>query len=137
MSMNRQWDESATFTNWLRNLPSGTIIPKPSGTSEFRVKGIGMRSREDALVYRVPNRQNPSQPHEKGITMSEFQAAYIKIASDGVFTKVRFDQNLMRCSREGSCNFTTIGGLLCEFGVAAYDARGTYRKDSRELPVQS
>lgn len=69
--------------------------------------------------------------------MSEFQAAYLQLVSAGVLTKVWFDQNLVRCSREGSCNFTTVGGLLCEFGVAAYDGRGTYRKDPGELPILS
>ena len=72
--------------------PPGTIIAKPSARSPFRVKGLGKRRGEEALIYYVPNRKNPARPYQKGITRSEFESAYSHLVEVGSFTKKWFDK---------------------------------------------
>jgi hypothetical protein len=46
----------------------GTVIPKPAAKADFLVKDIGTRRGERALIYSIPNHQNPGKPYHKGIT---------------------------------------------------------------------
>lgn len=110
--------------------PPGTLIPKPTATGAFRVKGRGKRRGEDALVYFIPNRSDPRKPHEKGVTVSEFERAHARLVTVGDLTKEWFKKHLSECDAEGSCNFTTVGGLFVLIGDAVYARRGTYRKAS-------
>ncbi|HZY72408.1 MAG TPA: hypothetical protein VFE22_04805 [Edaphobacter sp.] len=56
-----------------------------------------------------------------GKSVSQLMAA-------GEFRKAWFDTNMRGCSEEGSCNFTTIGGILSLFSLAVYNDKGIYRK---------
>ena len=103
-----------------------TVIPKPKARDEFIVKGWGTRRSEEALIYRIPNRKDPQRPYEKGITVSEFKTAYDQLVTTGRFTKKWFDVNLPGCAKEGSCNFTTIGGILGLVQEASYSRPGVY-----------
>ena len=105
---------------------SGTVIPKPGAKADFIVKGWGERRREVALIYRIPNHNNPGRPYEKGITASEFETAFSELKSSGQFTRAWFNAHLSKCAQEGGCNFTTIGGIFELLSEAAYSGRGIY-----------
>ena len=105
-----------------------TRIPKPETDNPFRVKGWGMRRGEPALIYYIPNYGNPSKPHEKGITVSEWKQAYDQLMKTGELEHSWFRSSMRACHMEGSCNFTTIGGIFQLLGVAERSGRGIYRK---------
>ena len=104
----------------------GAIIPKPDAKADFVVKRLGSRRGETALIYTIPNHSNPKKPYEKGISGSEWEAAYEQIYSAGEFSRKWFNQSMPACAKEGGCNFTTIGGLFTLLGFTEYE-RGNYR----------
>ncbi len=106
-------------------LPPGTIIPKPDAKADFTIKGLGKRSRETALVYRIPNHSG-GRPYEKGITDTDWRLALQQLIKAGELTRDWFNSAMPRCAKEGGCNFTTIGGILSLLRIATYTARGTY-----------
>ena len=108
--------------------PPGTVIPKPEAREEFRVKGNGTRRGEDAIIYTIPNHSNPARPHQKGVTASELERAHRRLMEAGEFTHLWFRKHLPACAAEGSCNFTTMGGLFELLGDAQYEQRGVYRR---------
>jgi hypothetical protein len=110
----------------LESVSLGTVIPKPEAKVNFVVKGWGRRRGERALVYSIPNHRNPENPYEKGITESEFERAYEELRSSGKLTRDWFNKNLTACAKEGSCNYTTIGGIFELLGEATYSTRGLY-----------
>ena len=109
----------------MRILPK-TSIPKPKARGDFLVKGWGKRRGENALIYTIPNHNTPSKPYEKGITVSEWEQAYVHISSGADFTRVWFNQNMPHCATEGGCNFTTIGGVFVLLNLAVYKEQGVY-----------
>jgi hypothetical protein len=112
----------------LQLLSPGTVIPKPEAKDEFTVKGWAKRHGETALIYFIPNHSDPGKPYEKGITHGEFEQAYRQLLTTGEFTREWFNARMPRCSKEGACNFTTIGGIFSLFNLATYEGRGVYRK---------
>jgi hypothetical protein len=106
----------------------GMSIPKPAARGIFRIKGDGMRRDEDAIIYTIPNHRDPTKPYQKGVTASEFERAYDQLSARGEFTHEWFRKNLNACAAEGSCNFTTIGGLFKLLGEAEYVEKGVYKK---------
>lgn len=106
-------------------IPAGTVIPKPDNRVDFIVKKWGKRRGEEALVYQIPNHADPNKPHEKGITVKEWQRAYRRILFDNSFDKDWFTRTLDKCAEEGDCNFTTIGGIFQKLGLVDYE-RGIY-----------
>ncbi len=111
---------------------AGTRIPKPESENAFVVKGWGTRRSEPALIYYIPNHQNPSRPHQKGITESEFEKACRQVLKSGELTSKWFNENLAECATEGSCNFTTLGGIFELIGLVEHAERGRYRVVSEE-----
>ncbi len=105
---------------------SGTVIPKPEAKADFVVKGWGMRRGESALIYQIPNHKNPSKPSEKGVSVSEWHKAYNQLMTGVDFSRAWFNRNMPKCAKEGSCNFTTIGGIFQLLGLADYEL-GIYR----------
>lgn len=105
----------------------GTPIPKPNSSDSSKVYRWGQRRGEKALVYTMPNHSKPERPHKKGVTVSEFRQAHDRIATTGEFTRAWFNERMPDCSKEGACNYTTIGGVLQIVGVAKYEAPGVYR----------
>ena len=104
----------------------GVVIPKPEAKESFTITGWGRRRGEEALIYNVPNHSNPSKPHQKDITVSEFEKAYRQLTTSGLIDRRWFNENLPDCAKEGGCNFTTIGGIFELLGEAAYTHRGEY-----------
>lgn len=114
-----------------QQIKPGTDIPKPEATGKFSVKGWGMRRGERALIYYIPNHNNPGYPHQKGINVPEWEMAYNQLLQANEFTKKWFSKNMPACDKEGSCNFTTIGGIFVLLGLAKYVERGVYRSNNR------
>jgi hypothetical protein len=112
----------------LQIAPSGTRIPKPNAKADFIVKGVGKRRNENALIYQIPNHQNPNKPYSKGVTFTEFEKAFTRLQTSGEFTREWFDANLPECSKEGGCNFTTIGGIFELLNIAKYTGPGRYQQ---------
>lgn len=108
-------------------IPDGTAIPKPNSSGVY-TKRWGRRRDEPALVYTMPNHNNPNRPHNKGITESEFERAYHQLNQTGEFSRKWFGAKLPDCNKEGSCNFTTIGGIFELLGIASYSDAGIYKK---------
>ena len=106
----------------------GTVIPKPKAKADFVVKAWGRRRGEQALVYAIPNHRNPKKPHEKGITETEFERAYEELQRSGELTHAWFKKNLPKCAEEGSCNYTTVGGIFELLGEARYLSKGVYAR---------
>ena len=106
----------------------GRLIPKPETDRKYRVKGWGRRRGERALIYFIPNREDESKPHQKGVTVSEWKRASEQLVSTGELRHSWFKSALPECHGEGSCNFTTIGGVLVLLGLAVRHERGVYRK---------
>ena len=61
-------------------------------------------------------------------TLSEWKRAYERLESTGELRRSWFMEALAACHKEGSCNFTTIGGVFVKLGLAVRGGRGTYRK---------
>ncbi|MBL4871168.1 MAG: hypothetical protein JKX72_09465 [Robiginitomaculum sp.] len=108
-------------------IKDGTVIPKPSAKAEFTVKGWGKRRSSSALIYHIPNHNNPNKPYQKGITEEEFTIAYVNLTKTGELTRTWFNQTLPACAKEGGCNFTTIGGIFELLNIARYEANGVYK----------
>lgn len=110
------------------SISSGTVIPKPAAIADFVVKAWGKRRGETALIYCIPNHGNPSKPHEKGVTESEFEKAFAELQRSGDLTRAWFNKHLPNCAKEGACNYTTIGGIFELLGEATYSSRGVYER---------
>ena len=107
------------ITELLENkIKSGMIIPKPYSELPYKVKGFGMRRGEKAIIYKIPARTNTNSIHEKGINFIEFKKAYDHLNKSGELSSSWFKENLPECRKEGSCNFTTIGGVFELLGLA-------------------
>lgn len=104
----------------------GIEIPKPEAKAPFRVKGFGTRRGVDAVIYTIPSHSDNVDHYEKGITFIEFEKAHSVLTNTGEMTHGWFNSALPGCAKEGSCNFTTIGGLFELMGIAKYTSRGTY-----------
>lgn len=108
----------------------GTVIPKPKAKEAFRIKGLGVRRGGAALIYAIPSHTG-KKPYQKGIAMSEFQKAYIQLTETRHFTSTWFNRALPACAKEGSCNFTSLGGVFELLGLAEYSAPGEYKLKGR------
>src|SRR5450432_225108 len=96
----------------LQLLSPGTVIPRPAAKRDFTIKGWGRRRNLPALIYFIPNHANPEEPYEKGINTLEWEQAYRQLLGTGEFARKWFYAKLARCANEGTCNFTTIGGIF-------------------------
>lgn len=130
--MTQQFDIVATIK---ARVPAGTAIPKPDTREPHRVKGWGQRRNEGALIYQMPNKKDPGRPHEKGITVSEWRAAWARLDKAGELSRLWFVEYLPACNNEGACNFTTVGGVFVLLGIARHE-RGRYVRQSHQDPQQ-
>ncbi|MYG68416.1 MAG: hypothetical protein F4206_17045 [Gammaproteobacteria bacterium] len=86
-----------------RRIKPGTVIPKPQGRGDFVVREWGARRGERALIYSTPNHGNPSRPHRKKITVSEWRMASSQLFRTGKFTRKWFQENMVDCYKR-SCS---------------------------------
>lgn len=101
-------------------------IPKPETDNEFRILRLGKRRREIAVIYSIPNHKKPSSHYEKGITYSELLQVLNELSETGFVTRSWFNKNLSECAKEGSCNFTSLCGILELLGYCKYSEKGKY-----------
>ncbi len=117
------------LTEKIKALPEDTAIPKPEAMDKFRIKGVGQRRREEALIYTIPSHsEKHPKPYQKGVTFTEFFRAYTVLQETGEFTRQWFIDTLPECNEEGGCSFTTIGGIFELLGLCKYADRGKYVK---------
>ena len=107
-------------------LPVGTPIPKPQSDDSAKLDGWGCRRGERALVYSMPNHSKPDEPRKKRVTVNELRQAYERLVATGEFTRAWFKECMPDCNKEGSCNYTTIGGIFELVRVAKHSGRGVY-----------
>lgn len=112
----------------IKEIPIGTVIPKPQSKHDFTISHWGIRRSQEALIYNIPNQKNPDKPFKKGVTIEEFKHASEHLVQHGDFTRKWFNKHLEACAYEGGCNFTTIGGIFVLIGIAKYTSTGTYLK---------
>ena len=111
----------------IRSLPQGTVVSRSATASELEVKGWGHRRSLPALIYYIPNRSG-GRRYEKGVTVDEWRQAYEVLSSEGKLSRQWAQKHIPACLKEGSCNFTAIGGVFCLLGIAEYAGPGVYRK---------
>jgi hypothetical protein len=108
------------------SIQPNTIVPKPKAAANFTIKGWGKRRGQEALIYFIPNHNDPAKPYQKGITSAEFTAAFNELLKSDELTRHWFNSQLTACAKEGGCNFTTIGGIFQLLGIATYAGNGSY-----------
>lgn len=116
---------TAIFQRVVNIARPGIIIPKPE-SDDTRVKGVGKRRQEEAIIYTMPNHKGGKR-YEKGVTASELVAAYKMLMSEGQFTRQWFIETFPKAYSQGPCNYTSLGGLLILLGAAEYADNGVYR----------
>lgn len=103
-----------------------SLIPKPETDNEFRILRLGKRRGESAVIYSISSHKAPSSHYEKGITYSEFLQVLNELSETGLVTRSWFNENLPECAKEGSCNFTSLCGILELLGYCKYSEKGKY-----------
>lgn len=101
-------------------------IPKPETNNEFKILRVGIRRNQPAIIYSIPSHINENIHYEKGITYSEFSSVLNELFNTGYVTRTWFNDNLPECAKEGSCNFTSLCGILELLGYCKYSEKGKY-----------
>lgn len=104
-------------------LKRGRALP---GTN-YKVKGFGQSHGEPALIYFIPNKNDPGKPSQKAIAKSSFDQAYQQLADTGEFSRKWFETNIE--AKGAPCNFRAIGAVFVLLDIASY-ARGKYVSSS-------
>lgn len=113
----------------IEKIRPGEEIPKIQSEEIWKVKTIeGKRRGEKAIIYQIPNHKDPNKPHGKGINYSEWEKAYKRLSEEGEFSLRWFKEHMSECSKEGDCNFYTIGSIFQLLKIARYETRGSFRK---------
>ena len=102
------------FQEAVRAFPRGAKLP---GTG-YTVKGLGKRQGEDAIVYLVPNREDPTKPFQKGVSASELRSSYDRLLSSGEFTRRWFSSAMSQCAKCAPCNFLVMGAIFVGLKLA-------------------
>lgn len=101
-------------------------IPKPETDNEFKILRFGRRRKQPAIIYSIPSHVDRKSHYEKGITYSEFLKVMEELSDNGYVTRSWFNKNLSECAKEGSCNFTSLCGILELLGYCKYSEKGMY-----------
>jgi hypothetical protein len=102
------------FRETVRTFPHDGKLP---GTG-YTIKGLGKRQGEDAIVYLVPNREDPTKPFPKGVSASELRSAYGRLLSSGEFTRRWFNSAMRECAKCAPCNFLAMGAVFVGLKLA-------------------
>ena len=62
----------------------GAEIPKPEAKEPFRIKGMGVRRKQIALIYTIPSHSPKQKSYAKGVTFLEFERAYLELIQSGI-----------------------------------------------------
>jgi hypothetical protein len=108
--------------------PPGTIIPKPRSAGKYVITGWGKSRGEDALVYQLPMKPVSKNPSTKRIPVAAFERAYEELIRHGEISRTWFKKEFPNLTKDGACNFTTLGGIFILLGEAVYESKGLYKK---------
>lgn len=112
---------SEKLENELKQLvQKNSIIPKPHTNNPFRVLRIGRRRNQTAIIYSIPCHTGKKSHYEKGVTYSDFAKVLQGLEKNGFVTLSWFAENLPDCVKEGSCNYTSLCGMLELLGYCKY-----------------
>ena len=106
----------------------GTKIPKPKSTEEYIIVRWGKSRGEEALVYQLPMKPTSKKPSEKRLTISAFKKGYEVLIHKGEISYSWFKKEFPNLEKDGSCNFTTLGGIFALLGEANYEHSGIYKR---------
>ena len=106
--------------------PPGTVIPKPQSADKYVIKGWGKSRGEDAIVYQLPMKPYSKKASTKRIPVSAFMRTFDKLTNNGEISRTWFRKEFPDLDKDGSCNFTTIGGIFILLGEAVYMGEGFY-----------
>ncbi len=120
-----------TILEKLQGLPEGTWIPKPQSAESSKFERWGLRRGERALIYSMPNHTSAGKRYEKGVNISEIRQAFDQLVDSGEFSRSWFQKHMPDCNQEGSCNYTTIGGLFELLEIAKHSGPGLYQRYTR------
>jgi hypothetical protein len=113
-----------------RVIRPGTKIPKPQTRRAYVVIGWGMSRGEEALVYELPTRPGTKRSSRKRIPSSAFEETYRILVDTGEITRDWFVSHYPKLDADGSCNFTTLGGIFVLLEEAVYERPGVYKRSS-------
>jgi len=111
-----------------RTMLPGTRIPKPRSKETYRFVRWGFSRGEEALVYQIPAKPGTKKLSTKRIPRSVFEEAYETLLNKGEITKVWFANAFPKVDADGSCNFTTLGGIFQILNLAEWAGEGVYRR---------
>jgi hypothetical protein len=118
-----------TICDQVRNiLKEGIIIPKPRSKEAYRSLGWKSSRGEEAFIYALPKRPKSKRASTKRIPSSVFKEACRILIEDGAITKAWFTEAFPKLNADGSCNFTTLGGVFQILGFAKWAKPGSYKR---------
>ena len=102
------------------------IVPKPQSTETYRLVRIGKSRGARALIYELPKRPESKRVSTKRIPLSVFEECANQLSGTGSLTRTWFIDHYPKLESDGTCNFTTVGGVLQLLGLALYSRPGEY-----------
>ena len=102
------------------------VVPKPLSSGTCRLLRIGESRGARALVYELPKRPESKRASTKRIPLSVFEECADRLSDTGSFTRTWFAEHYPKLESDGTCNFTTVGGILQLLGLALYSGSGEY-----------
>lgn len=109
-------------------LKKGVRIPKPRSKEAYRFVGWRSSRGEEAFVYEIPERPGSKRPSTKRIPCSAFKEACRTLLENGEITRAWFAEAFPQVNADGSCNFTTLGGIFQILGLAKCVRPGVYQR---------
>lgn len=111
-------------------------IPKPNTDNPFTILRFGQRRKQTAVIYAIPCHTGKKPHYEKGITLAEFAHVLRALDENGSVTLSWFKEHLPDCVKEGSCNYTSLCGILELLGYCTYSpSERCYVKTDKERDV--
>ena len=102
------------------------VVPKPQSPETYRLVSIGESRGARALVYELPKRPGSKSVSTKRIPLSAIEECASRLLETGSLTRTWFVEHYPKLEKDGTCNFTTVGGVLQLLGLARYSGPGEY-----------
>ncbi len=102
------------------------IVPKPQSTETYRLVRIGKSRGARALVYELPKRPESKRVSTKRIPLPVIEECAHRLFCTGSIKRTWFAEHYPQLESDGTCNFTTVGGVLQLLGLARYSGLGEY-----------
>lgn len=102
------------------------VVPKPQSSETYRLLRVGESRGERAVVYELPKRPKSKRASTKRIPLSAFEKCARQLSATRSLTRKWFADQYPELEVDGTCNFTTLGGVLELLGLARYSGPGEY-----------